>query len=549
MPLLHWLTRDADMQTAAAVPTRLLEEAPELSFAAPGGGPALAAGGENLLVQGDNLDALKALLPFYAGQVKCIYIDPPYNTKSAFEHYDDNLEHSTWLAMMVPRLQLLREFLREDGSIWVSIDDNEGHYLKVLMDEIFGRKNFWATFVWERDAGGRGDASVSVSHDFILSYGRNAELLKKSRNLLPRSDTQKDRFRNPDNDPRGPWRQGDDGTAKSGTEKQRFPIELPSGRVVRPKQGRYWAFSEKTFNLARQEGRAYFGKKGDSLPIIKRYLDIARDGVAPRTWWSKDDGGTNQSAKRDHLRKILPDIDVFDTPKPEQLIHRILTIATNPGDLVMDSFLGSGTTAAVAHKMGRRWIGIEMGDHARTHCALRLRKVIEGEQGGVSETCGWQGGGSFRFCTLGAPIFAEDGRVSEGVSWAALAAHVWFAETNAPLAADRPAGPFIGVDAPPPAREAPAGAEAAEGAPPPAPVPARGVALLFNGVLKDRSVQGGNVLTRETLRIIREDAARAAPGFDGPLVVYAAACRLAPRTLEAERILFRQTPYDISARA
>ena len=393
MPTLDWLNRDESFRIAQRVPTRVLRPHPAAAGlgAAAGAvfgdvaGDALGnATSGNLLLQGDNLDALKALLPFYRGRVKCIFIDPPYNTKSAFEHYDDNLEHSQWLTMMLPRLQLLRELLSDDGSIWVTIDDNEGHYLKVLMDEVFGRRNFIATIAWEKDKGGRGDADISTSQDMVLAYALKRQRWSETRNLIERTNTQAERFQNPDDDPNGPWRQGDDGTAKSGTEKQRFSIELPSGRKVVPKTGRYWAFSAETFERARRDGRAYFGKDGDRLPIIKRYLSEVRDGVAPRTWWPAEEAGTNQSAKRDHLTKLLPDIEVFATPKPEQLLHRILHISSNPGDLVLDSFLGSATTAAVAHKMGRRWIGIEMGEHAVTHCVPRLQKVLEGEQGGIS---------------------------------------------------------------------------------------------------------------------------------------------------------------------
>jgi adenine-specific DNA-methyltransferase len=307
---------------------------------------------DNILIQGDNLLGLKALEQKYAGRVKCIFIDPPYNTGSAFTHYDDGMEHSLWLSMMRDRIELLRKLLAEDGSLWITIDDNESHYLKVMCDEIFGRANFVATCVWEKDKGGRGDADISLSHDNILIYAKDHSAWSHVRNLLPRSETQLNRFKNPDNDPRGPWRQGDDGTAKSGTEKQRFSVLLPSGRSVTPPPGRYWAFAQSTLALAISEGRAYFGNDGDRLPIIKRYLSEVREGVAPRTWWSADEAGTNQQAKRDHLNKLLEKIQPFDTPKPEPLLHRIIHIATNPGDLVLDSFLGSGTTAAVAHKMG-----------------------------------------------------------------------------------------------------------------------------------------------------------------------------------------------------
>ncbi|MFT3718576.1 site-specific DNA-methyltransferase [Pseudorhodoferax sp.] len=364
---------------------------------------------DNRLIKGDNLLALKALEAEFAGKVKCVFIDPPYNTGSAFTHYDDGLEHSIWLGLMRDRLEIIRRLLSEDGSLWITIDDNEAHYLKVLCDEIFGRSNFVASCVWEKDKGGRGDADVSLSHDYVLLYARDRDIWSKVRNLLPRTEVQLGRFRNPDNDPRGPWRQGDDGTAKSGSEKQRFPVTLPSGRTVTPPPGRYWAFSAETLAEARSEGRAYFGGDGDRLPIIKRYLTDVRDGVAPRTWWSADEVGTNQGAKRDHLNKLLTGIEPFGTPKPEGLINRILHIATNPGDLVLDSFAGSGTTGAVAHKMGRRWIMVELGEHCHTHIVPRLKKVIDGQDpGGVTHATGWQGGGGFRYYELAPTLLAAD---------------------------------------------------------------------------------------------------------------------------------------------
>ena len=364
---------------------------------------------DNRLIFGDNLLALKALEQEFAGKVKCVFIDPPYNTGSAFTHYDDGLEHSIWLGLMRDRLEIIKRLLADDGSLWITIDDNEAHYLKVLLDEIFGRSSFIATCVWEKDKGGRGDADISLSHDNILVYAKNRVIWSSVRNLMPRTETQLGRFKNPDNDPRGSWRQGDDGTAKSGTEKQRFPITLPSGRIVTPPAGRYWAFSQQTLAAARAEGRAYFGTDGDRLPIIKRYLTEVRDGVAPRTWWSADEVGTNQQAKRDHLNKLLTDVEPFATPKPEGLLHRIFHIATNPNDLVLDSFAGSGTTGAVAHKMGRRWIMVELGEHCHTHIIPRLKKVIDGEdKGGITEAVGWRGGGGFRYYRLAPTLIVND---------------------------------------------------------------------------------------------------------------------------------------------
>jgi adenine-specific DNA-methyltransferase len=364
---------------------------------------------DNRLIFGDNLLALKALEQEFAGKVKCIFIDPPYNTGSAFEHYDDGLEHSIWLGLMRDRLEILRRLLTKDGSIWITIDDNEAHYLKVLCDEIFGRPNFVSSIAWEKDQGRRGDTDISSSHDHILLYARDREIWRKTRNLLPRTAAQEARYRNPDNDPRGPWLQGDNGTAKSGSDNARFPITLPSGREVTPPMGNFWRFSRENFERARAEGRVHFGAKGDSMPVIKRYLTDVQQGVVPRTWWPAEEAGTNQDAKRDHLRKLMPDIEPFATPKPEPLLQRILQISTVPGDLVLDSFAGSGTTGAVAHKMGRRWILIELEEHCHTHIIPRLKKVINGEDpGGITESVEWKGGGGFRYFHLAPSLLLKD---------------------------------------------------------------------------------------------------------------------------------------------
>ena len=514
MPTLDWLNRDAAFRTAAAVPTRVLR--PHAAGAWVGD---VAATPGNLLVQGDNLDALKALLPFHRGRVKCIFIDPPYNTRSAFEHYDDNLEHSQWLSMMLPRLQLLREFLREDGSIWVTIDDNEGHYLKVLMDEVFGRKNFVATFAWEKDKGRRNDTDISSAHDHVYLFARDRQVWATSRNLMPRTDAQNDRYKNPDNDPRGPWLQGDNGTAKSGSESLRYEIVLPSGRSVTPPAGNFWRFSRTTFDAALAAGRVYFGKNGDRLPVIKRFLTDVQQGVVPRTWWPAEEAGSNQSAKRDHLRKLLPDIEPFGTPKPEELARLAIHIATNPGDLVLDSFLGSGTTAAVAHKMGRRWIGIEMGDHAVTHCLPRLRKVVDGEQGGISAAVGWQGGGGFQVMQLGEPLFDAGGDLNPAVRFADLAAFLWMRETGTAWASSAPTTtgtPLLGVH---------------EG---------RAIYLLFNGILGDKRPAAGNVLTSAVLASMRQGW-----WHDGPKLVVGEACLLGDARLAEAGITFRQLPHAV----
>lgn len=364
---------------------------------------------DNRLIQGDNLLALKALEAEFTGKVKCVFIDPPYNTGSAFTHYDDGLEHSIWLSMMRDRLEIIRRLLADDGSLWITIDDNEAHYLKVMCDEIFGRSNYVTSVVWEKDKGRRSDTTFSTSHDYILIYAKNLSLWGNTRNLLKRTEDQISRYRNPDDDPRGPWLQGDNGTAKSSNEGSRFPITLPSGRVVVPPPSRGWAFSKETFITALAEGRVYFGSNGDGMPIIKRYLSEVQKGVVPRTWWPADETGHNQEAKRDHLNKLLIGIDPFPTPKPERLLKRILEIASNPGDLVLDSFAGSGTTGAVAHKMGRRWIMVELGEHAHTHIVPRLRKVIDGnDAGGITQDVAWKGGGGFRYYRLAPSLLQQD---------------------------------------------------------------------------------------------------------------------------------------------
>jgi len=371
---------------------------------------------DNLLFTGDSLDVLRILTEVpeyrrhYRGKVKLIYIDPPFNTGQTFTHYDDWMEHSTWLSFMHDRLKLMRELLAPDGSIWVHLDDAEVHRMRCLLDEVFGASAFVGTVVWEKARGAKGDTDISTSQDYLLVYALDRSRWKDSRNLLPRTESQTARYANPDNDPRGPWRQGADGTAKSGGDSARFPIELPSGRVVTPPPGNYWRFTRERFDIAVSEGRVYFGREGDSLPVIKTYLTEAKAGVVPHSWWSSDEVGSNQEAKRDHLRKMFPGIEPFATPKPERLLERVLHISTNPGDVVVDVFGGSGTTAAVAHKTGRRWVTAEiLPATVASFTRPRLEKVVAGEDpGGVTRAVGWEGGGGFRCVEVG-PSMYESG--------------------------------------------------------------------------------------------------------------------------------------------
>lgn len=378
---------------------RLLLQKPELSHSSGSGIQ------DNLLIHGDNLLALKALEKDYSGKVKCIYIDPPYNTGSAFEHYDDNQEHSIWLNLMRARLEILRNLLSEEGSIWISIDDDEQAYLKVLCDEVFGRFNFVCNVIWEKKFSPQNDAKwLSDSHDYILIYARNKN--KWRPNLLPRTEEMNARYKNPDNDSRGVWTSGDL-LRKDVQTTGLYTITTPSGRVCNPPAGRSWRVPQYSYEKMVKENRIWFGEDGDNVPRVKRFLSEVKQGMTAMTIWKYTEVGHNQEATQE-VRVFNPK-DPFATPKPERLIHRILTLATNPGDLVLDSFLGSGTTAAVAHKMGRRWIGVEMGDHIFTHCKVRLDNVIDGkDSGGITNAVNWQGGGGYTFCELAPSLLNTD---------------------------------------------------------------------------------------------------------------------------------------------
>lgn len=360
---------------------------------------------DNMLIHGDNLLALKALEQDYSGKIKCIYIDPPYNTGNAFEHYDDGLEHSIWLSLMRDRLEILKRLLAEDGSIWISLDDNEQAYCKVLCDEIFGRQNFVCNVIWQKKYAPQNDARwLSDNHDFILVYAK--EKNKWFPNLLPRSAEMDARYKNPDNDPRGVW-QSDNLLRKDEQKSGLYKIVTPQGRICEPPAGRSWRMPEYKYKEMVADNRIWFGANGDGVPRIKRFLSEVKQGMTPLTIWPYEEVGHNQDAQRE-VKQFNP-TDIFATPKPERLIHRIIHLASNPGDLVLDSFLGSGTTAAVAQKMGRRWIGVEMGDHVYTHCIPRLKKVIDGEdQGGITKAVNWQGGGGFKFYELASSLIVTD---------------------------------------------------------------------------------------------------------------------------------------------
>src|ERR1039458_2676890 len=413
---------------------------------------------------------------------------------------------------MYPRLELLRDMLAEDGSIWVCMDDNEAHYLKVIMDEVFGRKNFIATIVWQKRYSRENRAAIGDSHDYILVYVRDPETFKARRNLLPVGEKQRAVYKNPDKDARGDW-QSVSLLAQGYRPNQMYEIFAPKGNHHKPPPGNCWKIVEPEYKKLLAENRVYFGKDGNGVPRRKEFLQNA-GGIVPWTWWPHEEVGHTDEAKKECNVIFGADVS-FGTPKPERLIERILTIGSNPGDLVLDSFLGSGTSAAVAHKMGRRWIGIELGEHAVTHCVPRLKKVVDGEQGGISEAVGWKGGGGFRFCRLGPPIFDESDHINAGIRFPVLAAHVWFSETHTPLTKAGKSA-LLGVHND------------------------TAFYLLYNGILGDKRPRGGNMLTGKVLGSLAR--------HDGPKVIYGECTSLGEERLRREGVVFKQIPYDVKRR-
>lgn len=382
---------------------RILIEQPEYSYG--------DTNTENMLIHGDNLLALKALEQDYAGKVKCIYIDPPYNTGNAFEHYDDGMEHSLWLNLMNQRLKILRNLLSDNGLIWITLDDNEVHYCKVMCDEIFGRDNFLANVIWEKADSPRSDAKFfSSRHDHILVYTRNINKVQVNR--IKEKETPKHYSKK---DEKGriyylkPLRaMGADGHRHK-RPSMYYPITAPDGQNVFPKNpdssDSRWQWSQE--KVTQEWDRIEFvASKNGSWSVYFKIFYEDTQGNPPETIWSHTNVGSNRTSKKEI--KDLFGNKVFDTPKPEGLIKRVIEISSNIGDIILDSFLGSGTTAAVAHKMGRKWIGVELGEHSRTHCFPRMKQVVDGEQGGISKAVDWQGGGGFKFYTLAPSLLKYD---------------------------------------------------------------------------------------------------------------------------------------------
>ena len=337
---------------------------------------------DNRLIFGDNLLALKAMEQEFTGKIKCVFIDPPYNTGSAFEHYDDGIEHSLWLSLMSDRLEILKRLLSDDGSIWITIDDNECHYLKVLADEVFGRVNFIANIVWQsKDTPGNNSGGIAQTHNHILAYRKTPQFRPS---LLTRSDRQVATYTNPDGDPRGPWL-GTTLTRAEHRDRDYYALKSPTGRDVFPPKGSSWRRPPKKMQELEADNRIWWGQKGDAdFPKEKKFITEVKEGVVNQTWWPYEFAGSTRNASAE-LKGLFGGEKTFDTPKPEKLLQRILEMATSSGDWILDSFAGSGTTGAAAHKMGRKWIMVELGDHCHSHIIPRLRKVIDGhDNGGIS---------------------------------------------------------------------------------------------------------------------------------------------------------------------
>ena len=366
---------------------------------------------DNLLFTGDSLDALRVLsrVPEYArqyrGRVKLAYWDVPFNTGETFTHYDDWLDHSTWLSFMRDRLLVAKELLAPDGTLWMHLDDAEQHRMRVLMDEVFGADNFIATVTWGKSDSPRNSARyLSTDVDYIHVYARNAAIWRPMR--LPRTDESNAIYRNPDDDPRGEWLAGDP-FANKPYSLGLYEVTGPTGRTFNPPPGRYWRISEEKFWALDRDGRIYWGPERSARPSIKRYLTEVAD-LVPRTHWGHEEVGSNRGSNRE-MRGLFPGDVAFSTPKPERLLERVLRIGSNPGDIVLDAFAGSGTTAAVAHKMGRRWVTAELSPNTvESFTRTRLEKVVAGEDGGgISQSVGWEGGGGFRTVSIAPTAYTE----------------------------------------------------------------------------------------------------------------------------------------------
>ena len=514
MPTLDWIGKQAVVNHDKDVPFRLLKRDPKLSV----------GDSQNLIIKGDNLEALKALMPYYVGKVKCIYIDPPYNTGNEGWIYNDAVKspeiqkwlgkvvgnqgedltmHDKWLCMMYPRIIMLRELLTRDGAIFVSIDDTEQHRLRMMMDAIFGSHNFVTNIIWQKKYTQSNDAKFfSDTHDFIICYAK--EIANFRIKKLPRTEEQKARYKNPDNDPRGPWKPIPL-HAKSGTARKECCFL--NGNKWIPPPGTFNRYSDSTLQKADKDNRIYFGKNGKSTPSMKRFLSEMSDGVIPKTMWLHDEAGHNDEAKRE-LKAIFPS-NPFSTPKPTRLIKRILRVTSDPkdNDIILDSFAGSGTTAHAVLDLNkedggrRQFIMVEMeNDIANKIIAKRIKKVINGykKKKGLSD--------GFQFMNLDTTLFDADGNISDPVTYKDLARYVFFTETQKDLDEKKIKKPFIGADGD------------------------TDYFLFF-------TEKGKNTVTRKEIAKL--------PKKGGKKVVYADRCLISEVNLKKENIVFKQIPYQV----
>lgn len=449
MPTLNWIGKEKVINHHQDVPYKILE--PQYGFT-DGEQQSEPNDSGNKIIHGDNLEALKSLLPEYEGRVKCIYIDPPYNTGNESWVYNDNVNHpkikkwlgevvgkdgedltrhDKWLCMMYPRLKLLHKLLAKDGAIFISIDDNEQANLKLLCDEIFGIGNFVNNIIWQKKYSPQNDAKyLSDMHEFIICITKNKS--EWNRNLIPRNDNQNARYKNADKDPRGDWKSSDL-SVKTYNANTDYSITTPSGRIVDPPSGYCWRVSKDKFEQLVSENRIWFGKENNNVPSIKRFLTDVQDGTVPVTLWLRDEVGDNQEGKQE-LKKIFSDSKTpFETPKPPRLLEKILRMSTDKNSIILDSFAGSGTTAHAVLNLNkqdggnRKYILIEMEDYANTITAERVKRVING-YGDIKKTEGT--GGSFNYYQLGEPLFLEEDVLNEAVGLENILKYIWYSETR-----------------------------------------------------------------------------------------------------------------------
>lgn len=514
MATLNWIGKEAVANHDKEVPFKLLEKVPAAS---------VGKESKNLIIHGDNLEALKALMPFYKGKVKCIYIDPPYNTGNEGWVYNDKVNspkirewlkkvvggegedltrHDKWLCMMYPRLKLLRDLLTDDGAIFVSIDDNEHSHLREIMEEIFGEQNFVATFIWEKRTTRENRRVFSFNHDFIVCYAKNRPAFELTRGDLPLTEEVHERYSNPDNDPRGPWQSVSlNAQAGHGTASQFYSILTPSGRSLEAPRGRCWSVTKPRLEELIADGRVWFGANGNNVPRLKKFLNESTRGLTPHTLWSAKEVGTTDLATK-QVQELLGGTEKFETPKPVQLIERIIQIASFKDSIILDSFAGSGTTGHAVLDLNktdggkRQFIMVEMEERvAEKVTAERVKRAIKKNE--------YNDG--FEYCELRKPLFDASGMINEECTYEELAAYIYFTETQMNIDKKKVNKPFIGT-----------GTD-------------RDFYLIYTG-------KGKNDLTRAVLAKMR---------IQGKAVVYADRCMVDEQELADSGITFKQIPYEI----